>query len=82
MIGYPHRLAPSPCWIRYKKVMVPFVHHHKKKCRRARVLLSAAQRYSQGMKLTVLNIVPGVSALVKSDSVWTNIADRRMEGEP
>lgn len=33
------------------------------------------------MKLTVLNIVPGVSALVKSDAVWTNDADRRMEGE-
>lgn len=81
LIGSPHKLAPSTCWIRYKKVKVPFVHHHKKKCRRARVLLSAAQRCSQGMKLTVLNIVPGVSALVKSDAVWTNDADRRMKGE-
>lgn len=45
----------------------------KKKCRRARVLLSAAQRCSQGMKLTV-----SLEQLYLNSSgpVWTNVAGR------
>jgi hypothetical protein len=55
-----------------KWVMILFVHHHKKKCRRARVLLSAAQRCSQGMKLTV-----SLEQLyLSSGPVWTNVASR------
>lgn len=60
-----------------KWVMVLFVHHHKKKCRRARVLSSAAQRCGQGMKLTVsLEQLYLTQLISRARLAWTNVAGR------